>query len=228
MGIWEGCTEHWYWQESMYKSIRDYAIIGNLRSAALVSKDGSIDWKPAPYLNSPSVFAALLDDVKGGRWKIAPADDFTSEQAYLKQTNILVTTFKTKEGVVDLIDYIPAQGGKDMEEIEKAEVHRKIVCKKGTSELLVEFSPRFDYARGETTLSLTKMGVAVDHEGKRKGEMVSPGKYLIQDNTASATLRLKEGESSYLAFHYHEPTLEDKEDEHHEEELRVTKDFWRN
>ena len=214
-------------QHSMYKPIRDYAIIGNLRSAALVSKDGSIDWAPAPYLDSPSVFAAILDDTKGGKWSIAPVGAFTSEQTYYEQTNILVTTFTTKEGVVELLDYIPAQRGKDMEEIEKAEVHRKVSCKKGNCEVEVVFQPRFDYARGETALSLTEKGVAVDHEGKRKGELVSSGEYVIQDNTARSILWLQEGESSYLAFHYHEPTSKDQEDAHYEEELRITEDFWR-
>ena len=93
----------------MYKPIRDYAIIGNLRSAALVSKDGSVDWAPAPYLNSPSVFAALLDEYKGGNWSIAPTEPYKVEQEYLGFTNILVTRFTTKQGVVEVVDCIPAQ-----------------------------------------------------------------------------------------------------------------------
>ena len=122
-------------QNSMYKPIRDYAIIGNLRSAALVSKDGSVDWAPAPYLNSPSVFAAILDDTKGGRWSITPTQPFTVKQEYLGQTNILTTTFQTSRGTLELLDYIPAQAGRTMEEIEKAEVHRKLTCKKGVLKL---------------------------------------------------------------------------------------------
>jgi len=212
----------------MYKPIRDYAIIGNLRSAALVSKEGSIDWAPAPYLNSPSVFAALLDDTKGGKWSIAPIDPYTTEQEYLGQTNILVTTFTTKKGIVELTDYIPAQRGTDMAEIEKAEMHRKMVCKKGVCDVEVRFAPRFDYARGETILSFTEHGIATDHEGKRKGELVSPGKYAIYSNIATSTLALKEGESAYLAFHYHETTKKDWADEHYEEELKETKKFWEN
>jgi GH15 family glucan-1,4-alpha-glucosidase len=210
----------------MYRPIRDYAIIGNLRSAALVSKDGSVDWAPAPHLNSPSVFAALLDDMKGGKWSIAPVAEYTSKQAYLGQTNILVTTFTTKDGVVEVIDCIPAQAGKAMEEIEKAEVHRKIVCKKGVCEVEVFFMPRFDYARGETTLLLSDHGVVADHEGKRKGELVSPGEYSIKDNQATAILKLKEGESAYLTFHYHEVKAQEWEDEHHEKEIGETQKFW--
>lgn len=212
----------------MYIPIRDYAIIGNLRSAALVSKDGSIDWAPAPYLNSPSVFAAILDDMKGGKWSITPTQPFTSKQEYLGQTNMLTTTFQTKEGTLELLDYIPAQAGKAMEEIEKAEVHRKLTCTKGSFEVEVIFQPRFDYARGETSLSFSDHGLLVDHEGKRKGELISPGKYSLKDDIGSATLKLKEGESAYLTFHYHETDLKEWDDSHHEKEIVETQKFWEN
>lgn len=211
----------------MYKPIRDYAIIGNLRSAALVSKEGSIDWAPAPYLNSPSVFAALLDEQKGGSWSIVPAGPYRAEQEYLGFTNILVTRFITKSGTVEVIDCIPAQEGRSMEEREKAEVHRKIVCTKGECEARIRFAPRFDYARGKTELSLTEHGVLVAHEGTRKGELVSPGEYSIEDNVAEATLKFKEGESAYLTFHYHETTREEWTEEHHEEEIVATEKFWK-
>ena len=210
----------------MYKPIRDYGVIGNLRSAALVSKHGSIDWAPAPYLNSPSVFAAILDDVKGGKWSISPVLPFTSKQEYLGQTNILTTTFQTREGVVELLDYIPAQAGRTMEEIEKAELHRKLTCTKGNVEVEVVFQPRFDYARGETTLSFNEHGLVVTHEGKRKGELISPGEYVIKDNIGTTVLNLAEGESVYLTFHYHEIDSKEWSDAHHEKEIAQTQKFW--
>jgi len=125
----------------MYKDIRDYGIIGNLRSAALVGKDGSIDWAPAPFLDSSSVFAAILDDKKGGQWSIQPAEDFESEQEYLKDTNILVTRFKTKRGVVEVMDCLPIKNGNGdqgailNEQAAISEIHRKILCIKGACEL---------------------------------------------------------------------------------------------
>ena len=222
----QDCTEPLNSQNSMYKPIRDYAIIGNLRSAALVSKEGSVDWAPAPYLNSPSVFAALLDEQKGGSWSIAPVESYKVKQEYLGFTNILVTRFTTKQGVVEVVDCIPAQAGKAMEEREKAEIHRKIICIKGTSEVQVIFAPRFDYARGETTLSFSEHGLLVEHEGIQKGELVSPGKYVLKDNVGVATLKFKEGESAYLTFHYHKTTPEEWKDSHHEEEIVETKKFW--
>ena len=70
----------------MYTPIRDYAAVGNLRSTILVSKNGSIDWAPAPFIDAPSVFASILDDEKGGYWSVAPLEDFTAEQKYKTNT----------------------------------------------------------------------------------------------------------------------------------------------
>jgi GH15 family glucan-1,4-alpha-glucosidase len=83
-----------------YKPISDYGIIGNMLSAALVGADGSIDWCCLPRFDSPSVFAAILDDEKGGRFQIKPQMPFESHQAYLPDTNILQTTFQAETGTV--------------------------------------------------------------------------------------------------------------------------------
>jgi len=80
--------------ESRYLPIENYGLIGNLRTAALVRTDGSIDWLCLPHFDSPSIFAAILDDRKGGRFRIAPAGaDFRRKQFYWPDTAILVTRF---------------------------------------------------------------------------------------------------------------------------------------
>ena len=94
--------------ESDYQPIEDYGIIGNLRTAALVGMDGSLDWLCLPYFDSPSVFAAILDDHKGGRFRIAPAgEDFRRKQFYWPDTNVLVTRFVHPDGILELIDFMP-------------------------------------------------------------------------------------------------------------------------
>src|SRR6266700_3795141 len=80
--------------------VGDYGVIGDLHTAALIGRNGSIDWLCAPRFDSPSVFAALLDDQRGGRWCIAPTVPATTEHRYLPGTNILVTTFRIESGGV--------------------------------------------------------------------------------------------------------------------------------
>ena len=97
--------------ESRYQPIENYGVIGNLRTAALVGMDGSIDWLCLPHFDSPSVFAALLDDHKGGRFRIAPAGDhFRRKQFYWPDTAILVTRFLHEDGVGEVEDYMPVGG----------------------------------------------------------------------------------------------------------------------
>ena len=81
-----------------YKKISDYGIVGNLQTIALVGLDGSIDWFCLPHIDSPSIFGALLDDEKGGRFAITPVGAYESTAAYLNDTNILKTTFRTDDG----------------------------------------------------------------------------------------------------------------------------------
>src|SRR5215207_6871145 len=91
-----------------YQPIENYGIIGDLRSVALVGMDGSIDWLCLPRFDSPSVFAAILDDDKGGRFKIAPVSDgVTRKQLYWPDTNVLITRFFTPDGVAEITDYMP-------------------------------------------------------------------------------------------------------------------------
>src|SRR5438552_5900514 len=89
---------------SPYPPIADYAIIGCTRSAALISREGSIDWLCWPRFDSPSIFARILDSQKGGHFSIRPAGQFKGTRRYLPDTNVLETTFESESGVVRMLD----------------------------------------------------------------------------------------------------------------------------
>ena len=140
-----------------YKPISDYGVIGDMHTAALVGLDGSIDWYCAPRFDSPSVFAAILDARKGGRFQLSPVESFTTKQSYEGDSNVLTTVFETKRGKIKLTDFMPCF----MEQGELKgfdELHRIVDCSEGEVELRITFQPRLDYARGETILQETKEG----------------------------------------------------------------------
>src|SRR5262245_38866265 len=94
------------------RRIEDYALVGDCETAALVGRDGSIDWLCWPRFDSAACFAALLGGPEHGRWLIAPrASRARVTRRYLDGSLILVTTFETKDGVIELIDFMPPHDG---------------------------------------------------------------------------------------------------------------------
>src|ERR1700745_3226212 len=93
----------------LFPPIADYGIIGDCRSAALVSKAGSIEWLCWPRFDSPSVFAACLDREKGGFWKISPTETASVTREYVSNSNVLKTRFKAPSGTTVLTDLMPVR-----------------------------------------------------------------------------------------------------------------------
>ena len=148
-----------------YKPIADYGAIGNLRTVALVGLDGSIDWCCLPNLDAPSVFGAILDVRKGGRFRVSPVKYKRSTQRYLGNTNVLETSFTSSKsedeaGTLTLTDFMPLRGsivGAGNPDTSPM-LLRLLECKEGEVEVALEWSPRFDYARANTFIERTEKG----------------------------------------------------------------------
>ena len=142
-----------------YKPIGDYGIIGNMLSAALVGRDGAIDWCCLPRFDSPSSFAAILDDERGGRFQIRPRSLFDSRQEYVTDTNVLRTTFRTGLGVVTLTDFMPCYPDSGGRVRQLPGIYRLADCISGEMDLEAIFEPSLDYARGQTSMIVSRHGV---------------------------------------------------------------------
>ena len=136
-----------------YKSIGDYGLIGNRRSAALVGLDGSIDWCCWPRFDSPSVFAAILDAKKGGRFSITPEGTYASKQRYVGDSNLLETRFTTRDGVCTLTDCMPLYQEQDGTLVTLHQIIRILRCQRGSVDFQIAYMPRPDYARSPVDLS---------------------------------------------------------------------------
>ena len=153
-----------------YQPIENYGVIGDLDTVALVGMDGSIDFLCLPHFDSPSVFAALLDHRRGGRFQIAPVlGEARQKQMYMPDTNILLTRFLSDEGVAEVSDFMPV--------LEKGHVHRLIRRAKtvrGEVHFRMRCEPKFDYGR------------AGHHIEQRSGEVL-----FVSDGPDKNVLRLR-------------------------------------
>jgi GH15 family glucan-1,4-alpha-glucosidase len=145
-----------------YKPIAEYGIVGDLRTAALINCDGSVDWLCLPRFDSASVFAAILDSQKGGSFMIAPSgENVRSVQIYRPETNILVTRFLTGGAVVELTDFMPVQASRSANE--SSWLVRRVHAISGTAKIRLRCTPAFNFARQSTTkIEMNRLG-AVFH-----------------------------------------------------------------
>jgi GH15 family glucan-1,4-alpha-glucosidase len=184
--------------------ISGHGAIGNLRSVALLSSEGSVTWCCFPHLSSPSVFAALLDPERGGHFKVSPVEEVPGELAYLEDTNVLVTRWRGSTGLLEVTDFMPLEGPLEGEAATPgpAELHRLVRCLGGRVEVRVEWAPRLDYARAATHLEPILGGYTALAGGLALGLGHVPGRVQILDTPLGPVLRsdlwLEQGESFAL------------------------------
>jgi GH15 family glucan-1,4-alpha-glucosidase len=177
---------------SGYQPIENYGIIGNLRTAALVGLNGSIDWFCLPNFDSPSVFAAILDDRKGGRFRIAPSlESLRQKQFYWPGTAILITRFLHTDGVGEIEDYMPVAGSRPVPD----ELVRRVRVVRGRLPFRMECQPAFDYARASHRTVFLKEGVRFDSPGISLS-LASPVPLKPEGEGVAGEFTLGEGEKA--------------------------------
>jgi len=145
----------------------DYGIVGNCKSAALVSSKASLDWLCLPVFDSPSVFAKILDKKKGGSFEVVVDDTYQISQHYINNTNILVTRFTSGLDIFEVIDYMPRYKEPDGKIYAPAEMIRYFKYKSGNPIFTLKYAPRLEYAKYETENSLHEDYIkSAVHEGQ--------------------------------------------------------------
>jgi GH15 family glucan-1,4-alpha-glucosidase len=213
-----------------YPPIGDYAIIGDARTCALVSRDGSIDWMCLPDFDSPSYFGRLLDWDRGGHFRVAPADPYTSDRRYVDGTNVLETTFSTATGQVALIDFLPAltEDEKRRELQPLRSLVRIVEGRTGTVPMRLEYVPRPAFAGEGVRLiahgarEVTSMrGAHITH--LRSGTPLDAGR---RDARAAFDVAVGQRVAFSLAYSLGEPAVI-VSDSYAEQTLARSLSFWR-
>src|SRR5918992_2450225 len=149
--------------------IEDYALIGDRGTAALVGRNGSVDWLCLPRFDSPACFAALLGDERNGHWLLAPVGDFESSRRYVGDTALLETTFTTGTGVISLLDLMPTNDG-------RADIVRRITGVRGNVRMRHEWIVRFDYGKVRPWVARHREG----HAGEGIVAIAGPGQPVLR------------------------------------------------
>ncbi len=213
---------------SDYQPIENYGVIGDLYTVALVGMDGSIDFMCFPHFDSPTIFAALLDRRKGGRFQIAPMfREARQKQLYLPDSNILLSRFLSNEGVAEISDFMPVSRGKrDHNLVRRAktvlgEVKFRIVCQ-----------PRFDYARVEHRIEQKDGEILFIPKQKCQPALrlrTSVPVQVKEDGSVEGEFTLPEGESASFVLEQAEPGEPSRfsHADYVSDSFKETMNFWR-
>jgi GH15 family glucan-1,4-alpha-glucosidase len=209
-----------------FEPIENYGAIGNMRSIALVGVNGSIDFLCYPNFDSPTVFAALLDDERGGRFQIQPQlKKRRVRQLYLPDTNILLTRFLSEEGVAELTDFMPI--GEDGEQ--PNEIIRTVSVIRGKLEFKMQCQPRPNYARCGHTVKIEDGCAIFSPESDSCPALALYSTIPLRSESQDATCEfcLRAGERATFVFGGIRPKGQQPEMEFVEQRFHETARFWK-
>jgi GH15 family glucan-1,4-alpha-glucosidase len=181
--------------------IGDYALLSDCRSAALVSRDGSVDWLCFPRFDGPSVFCRLLEPA-GGRFAIRPAGEFQASRRYVDQTMVLETTFTTPGGTAVLTDALalgPSERGHGLGAASPGMLLRRLACTSGEIEAEVSYAPRPEYGLIHPILVPVSGGLAA-RGGADRLLLSTSARFSVDGATATARIRLAAGQAAVFAL----------------------------
>jgi GH15 family glucan-1,4-alpha-glucosidase len=195
----------------MIPGIEDYGIVGNMHTAALVGRNGSVDWLCLPHFDSPSVFGAILDEKKGGHFSIHPQHDrVTYKQLYWPETNVLITRFHCEGGAAEIVDFMPVRVSKATDS--NSQMVRTVTVLSGQVGFEVVCEPAFNYGRDDHDMEVTprgacfhsptlSMGLATEVKLKRQGKSVT-GRFVLGEGQAAVFVlsAIEQGAGCSLPF----------------------------
>ncbi|MDC7341155.1 glycoside hydrolase family 15 protein [Streptomyces lydicus] len=183
--------------EPRYLPIAEHGLIGDMRTAALVGTNGTIDWYCPLRFDAPSVFAAILDADRGGAFELAPDVPARRKQFYFPDTNILITRFFADNGVGEVQDFMPIVD--DSREADRHRLIRRVLCVRGSLPFTVRVAPRFDYGR-QTHAVRTEQGHTVFDSPDLSLALTSSVPVEIDGPDARGAFTLHEGEAAVFAL----------------------------
>ncbi len=211
-----------------YLDIADYGVIGDLRTVALVGVNGSIDWCCFPRFDGPSLFGAVLDATRGGRYRVGIAGAPRGRQRYVPHTAVLQTEYDAPAGSAVVTDFMPvASSGPTL--LTPPQIHRHVVCTAGRVEVEVELQPGFDYGTSNTLLYERRHGVLAS-DGIDEAVALATSRtldWMMRDGAARARVTLSDGEALALVLRYDDDDVRPVEHYLSEEALANTAAFWR-
>ncbi|MCP3385317.1 glycoside hydrolase family 15 protein [Bradyrhizobium sp. CCGUVB4N] len=205
----------------MSEKIEDYALIGDCETAALVGRNGSIDWLCWPAFDSDACFAAILGTHKNGRWLIAPGEDVTTiSRRYLGDTLILETRFETRSGTVELIDFMPPRG-------KASDIVRLVRGLTGTVKMRMELVIRFGFGVDIPWVRRCEDRSLLAVAGQDMTVLRTPVETRGEDLTTVSDFEVKAGETVPFVLTYGPSHLDPPAPIDPEIALQETEKFWR-